>query len=134
MLKDIPQLTVENIVMAIVKEENEKNETTWGVYLINLYDKKIETVIVSSKGYGVFKGRDVKTSVLRHVIGDVDPHDYAKVEPLVPDVLGLNNEFWVSFYLDKQIYDKKYVFLPETIKEENFTMIPVLNKPGVMIR
>jgi hypothetical protein len=52
----------------------------------------------------------------------------------MPNLFGLNNEFWVSFYLDKQIYDKKYVFLPETIKEENFTLIPVLNKHGVMIR
>jgi hypothetical protein len=32
------------------------------------------------------------------------------------------------------MYDKKYIFLPESIKQENFTMVPVLNKRGVMIR
>ena len=32
------------------------------------------------------------------------------------------------------MYDKKYIFLPETIKEENFVLIPYINKKGVMIK
>jgi len=134
MLKDIPKLVVENIVMAVVKEPGEDGELVWNVYLVNLYEEKIEGVLVSSKGYGTFEGRDVKTTVLRHLIGELDPHDYAKIEPIMTDVFGLNNEYWVSFYLDKKMYDKKYIFLPESINEEFFTLIPVLNKMGVMIR
>jgi hypothetical protein len=134
MLKDIPQLTVDNIVVAIVKEPNDEGEMTWNAYLVNLYDQEIKNVLVSSKGYGSFEGRDVKTSVLRHLIGNIDSRDYAKIEPIMDNLFGLSNEFWVSFYKDKDIYDKKYVFLPETIREENFTLIPVLNKKGVMIR
>ena len=134
MLKDIPQLSVENIVVAIIKEPNDEGELVWNVYLINLYDQTIENVLVSSKGYGSYEGRDVKTSILRHLIGNIDPKDYAKIEPIMDNLFGLSNEFWVSFYKDKQIYDKKYIFLPESIKEDNFTMIPVLNKKGVMIR
>ena len=134
MLKDIPQLTVENIVVAIVREVNDEGVLVWNAYLINLYDKEINNVLVSSKGYGHFEGRDVKTSVLRHLIGDVDANDYAKIEPIMENLFGLSNEFWISFYLGRHIYDKKYIFLPETISETNFTMIPVLNKRGVMIR
>jgi hypothetical protein len=134
MLKDIPQLSVENIVVAIVKEPNDEGELTWNVYLVNLYDQEIKNVLVSSKGYGNFEGRDVKTSILRHLIGDIDAKDYAKIEPIMDNLFGLSNEFWVSFYRGKDIYDKKYIFLPETITEDNFTMIPVLNKKGVMIR
>lgn len=134
MLKDIPQLSVENIVVAIVKEPNDEGELIWNAYLINLYDQVISNVLVSSKGYGSYEGRDVKTSVLRHLIGNIDPNDYAKIEPIMDNLFGLNNEFWVSFYKGKDIYDKKYIFLPETITEENFTLIPVLNKKGVMIR
>jgi hypothetical protein len=134
MLKDIPKLVVDNIVVAIVREPDEKGELTWNAYLVNLYDREIKNVLVSSKGYGYFEGRDVKTSVLRHLIGNIDPKDYAKIEPIMDNLFGLSNEFWVSFYIDKNIYDKKYVFLPETIREENLTMIPVLNKKGVMIR
>ena len=134
MLKDIPQLVVENIVIAIVREPNDASEMIWNAYLVNLYDQEISNVLVSSKGYGNFEGREVKTSVLRHLIGNIDPKDYAKIEPIMDNLFGLSNEFWVSFYLDKHIYDKKYVFLPETITEGNFTLIPILNKRGVMIR
>ena len=134
MLKDITRPEVTNIIIAIVHEPDENEVLTWNVYLINLYDVKINDVLVSSKGYGHYEGRDVKTSVLRHLIGDVDPMDYAKIEMLMDNLFGLNNEFWVSFYVGPNIYDKKYVFLPESIKEENFTLIPVLNKRGVMIK
>jgi hypothetical protein len=134
MLKDIPKLAVENLVVAIVREHNDVGELVWNAYLINLYEQPIRNVLVSSKGYGHYEGRDVKTSVLRHLIGDIDAKDYAKIEPIMDNLFGLSNEFWVSFYIGKQIYDKKYIFLPESIIEENMTLIPVLNKRGVMIR
>ncbi|MCX6290589.1 MAG: hypothetical protein NT126_02340 [Bacteroidetes bacterium] len=134
MLKDIPQLVVENIIIAVVKEPGDDGEWIWNVYLVNLYNERIEGVLVSSKGYGNFEGRDVRTTVLRHLIGELDPQDYAKIEPIMTDVFGLSNEYWVSFYLNKKMYDKKYIFLPESIKEENFSVIPVLKKKGVMIR
>ena len=134
MLKDIPKLVVENIIVAVVPEENELGEQIWSVYLINLYDQKIEGVLVSSKGYGNRNGEEVKTSTLRHFIGAIESNDYAKIELIIKDVFGLSNEYWISFYLGKDMYDKKYVFLPESITEENLTNIPVLNKKGVMIR
>ena len=134
MLKDIPKLEVENLAVAIVRELNEESEPIWNAYVINLYDQQIHNVLVSSKGYGSFEGREVKTSVLRHLIGNIDAQDYAKIEPIMDNLFGLSNEFWVSFYIGKNIYDKKYVFLPETIKEENFILIPYINKKGVMIK
>lgn len=134
MLKDIPLLVVENIAVAIVLEPDDEGTLVWNAYLVNLYDQEISNVLVSSKGYGTFEGRDVKTSVLRHLIGNVEAKDYAKIEPIMDNLFGLSNEFWVSFYLGKHIYDKKYIFLPETISESNFTLIPILNKRGVMIR
>ncbi len=134
MLKDIPKLIVENIIVAIVPETDEIGEEIWNVYLVNLYDSKIEGVLVSSKGYGHRNSEEVKTSTLRHFIGIVEPKDYAKIELIIKDVFGLSNEYWISFYLGKDMYDKKYVFLPESITEDNFTLIPILNKKGVMIR
>jgi hypothetical protein len=133
MLKDIPQLQVENVIVAVVREM-EEGENVWNVYIINLYPDEITGVLVSSAGYGQFEGRDVKTSVLRHMIGNIGSHDYGKIEPIMENLFGLTNEFWVSFFLNKHMYDKKYIFLPESIKEENFTMVPVLGKMGVMIR
>ncbi len=134
MLKDIPQLVVDKIIVAVVREPNENDVMVWNVYLVNMYDSEIRGVMVSSKGYGQYEGRDVKTTILRHVIGNIDPHDYAKIEPLMENLLGLSNEYWVSFYKEKDMYDKKFIFLPESVREDNRTMIPVLNKRGVMIR
>ena len=61
-------------------------------------------------------------------------HSFIKIEPIIDNVLALNNEYWVSFYLNNNMYDRKYVFLPGVINEDYFTNIPLLNKRGVMIK
>ena len=91
-------------------------------------------MIVSSKGYGSYKGESVKTSTLRQFLGTMDGNSYTLVEPIQKKVFGLNNEYWVSFYIGKEIFDKKFIFLPESITEEYFTTIPLINELGVMIR
>ena len=134
MRKDIIHPVVEDVALAVVKEESLLAQPEWTVYLINLKDVTIEGVLVSSKGYGNINGEDVKTSTLRHFLDIVPAKSYGKVEQIMDNLFGLNNEYWVSFYLNKLLYDKKYIFLPETIKEENFINIPLLNKRGVMIK
>ena len=134
MKKDILPPPVENIAIAVVKEQNDLNEAEWNVYLINLKKEKIEGVLVTSHGYGKLNEEDVKTSTLRHFLDEVGPNSFVKFEPIIETLFGLNNEYWVSFFLNKVMYDKKYIFLPETIKEEHFILIPYLNKKGVMIK
>lgn len=134
MIKDINPPVVTDVAVAAVKEKNELGETEWGIYLINLRKETLEGVLVTSQGYGTLNGENVKTSTLRHFIDTLDSNDYARIEPIIDSLFGLNNEYWVSFYINKVMYDKKYIFLPETIKEEYFVNIPVLNKKGVMIR
>lgn len=135
MLKDIHRPEVENIALCVVPEEDSTSgEKVWNVYLINLYDEDITGVLVSSKGYGELKGEEVKTSVLRHLFDRIGALDYVKVEPIMPELFGLNNEYWVSFYMGRTIFDKKYVFLPESIREDHFMLIPFIGKPGVMLR
>ncbi len=136
MLKDIPRIAVENIAIAIIPKETygETGESIWEVYILNLKNEIIENVLVSSKGYGTYKGEIVKTSTLRHFLGDIDAHSFMLIEPIQNEVFGLNNEYWVSFYVNHEVFDKKYIFLPESIKEEYFTNIPLLEKRGVMIR
>jgi hypothetical protein len=99
-----------------------------------LKNAAIENVLVSSKGYGEIDNRNLRTSELRHYIEKLEAHKFSKIEPIIEDVFGLANEYWVSFYVNKTIYDKKFVFLPESINENNFVTIPFLNKKGVMIR
>lgn len=133
MKKDLPENIVEDIAIAVVLERESPEAKVWNVYLINQKDQPIETVLVTSKGYGLKNGESVKTSILRHLIGNVDAQDYAKIEAIDEQVFGLTNEYWLSYYIDGQIFDKKFVFLPESIVESNLIRIPVVNKPGVMI-
>lgn len=134
MKKDIIPPIVKDIAIAIIEEQNEMGEIGWTAYLINLKKEKIEGVLVTSQGYGTYNGEDVKTSTLRHFLDELSPSTFKKIEPVVQDLFGLNNEYWLSFYIKKVMYDKKYIFLPETIKEENYIMIPFINKKGVMIK
>jgi hypothetical protein len=134
MKKDIPDLLVENVAIAIVKEKDEHDNDVWNSYLINLKDHLIEAVIVTSTGYGEIKGETLKTSTLRHFLNEVPANSFAKIEPLLEDVLTLSNEYWLSFYEGKNILDKKYIFLPDTLNEDNFVTIPIIKKRGVMIK
>ncbi len=133
MIKDIPELKVENIAIAIVREKNELDKDVWNSYLINLKEEAIEGVLVTSTGYGIIDDEKVKTSTLRHFLDVVEPQSFIKIEPIIEAVFGVNNEYWLSFYLNHKMYDKRYVFLAESITENNFTTIPILNKKGVMI-
>lgn len=135
MKKDINPPKVENVAVAVIREVNELNKHIWNVYLINERKQTLENVLISSKGYITdVAGNETKTSVLRHAIGNVAPNDYALIEPIMEDVFALHNEYLVTFFIDNDMYDKKYIFLAETIKEENLINVPVLNKKGVMIK
>jgi hypothetical protein len=61
------------------------------------------------------------------------PGEVAKIEPIMEDVFGLANEYWISFWVDDVMYDKKYVFLPETVSSTKMKLIPQLGLKGVML-
>ena len=109
------------------------DDTDWGVYLINQKDVPLEGVLVSSRGYGKIGDEDVETSVLRHFLDMVAPKSFVKIEPIMEDVFRLSNEYWLSFYIDGVIYDKKFIFLPETINSTFFSTVPIIGKKGVLI-
>lgn len=132
MLKDINRDEVEDIAIAVVP--GEEDNSIWEVYMINLKEEQLDNVIVASKGYGMFNGEEVKTSILRHYLGAFEPLDIRLIEPIQKEMFGLNNEYWVSFYIGNSIFDKKFIFLPESISDENFTRVPFINRMGVIIR
>jgi hypothetical protein len=134
MKKDIPQHKVENIAIAIVPRENGKDEELWDTYIINLKQLPIKSVLVSSKGYGEIQGDKMKTTILRHFFEEIGPESFAQIEPIQVALFDITNEYWVSFSVEDYMYDKKYVFVKGSINEKNLTLIPFLNKKGVMIK
>lgn len=134
MRKDIPIPLVTDVAVAVVNEINELNVAEWNVYIVNLKNKPLEGVLVSSRGYGEIQNEKRATSELRHFLDVLEPKTYKKIEPILEDVFALTNEYWVSFYLDKTLFDKKYIFLAESIRVENCITVPVINKKGVLIK
>ena len=134
MKKDLPENIVEDVAMAVVLINESPEVKNWTVYLINLKDIPLDNVLISSKGYGEKDGKQVKTSVLRHFLGDINAASFSAIEAIDPEVFGLTNEYWLSYYIDGVIYDKKFIFLPESIVDENLIRIPLVNMPGVMIK
>ena len=132
MKKDIHIPKVENVTMAVARNKNELGEELWNVYLINTNGFPIENTLVASKGYGMKDGEKQETSTLRHFLETVPANEVAKVEPIDPAVFHLNNEYWVSYYIGRQIFDKKFIFLPETIHEGNLSFIKELDMEGVL--
>ncbi len=118
---------MEDVLVAVVQQGDD-----WHVYLLNRGDHRLENVMVTSKGYGTKEGKEQKTSTLRHMIPHLDPGEHALIEPITPEVFHLNNQYWVSFYIDGHIYDKKYIFVPDSIVSENLSYIPEISAHGVL--
>jgi hypothetical protein len=127
---------VENVAVAIVQDRGENDALIYNAYLLNLRDDIMEGIIITSTGYGenVETGERVKTSTLRHCIELMLPNEAAKIEPVMEEVFGLTNEYWVSFWVNDQMFDKKFIFLPETITDKNMKIIPVLGSKGIIIQ
>ncbi|MFD2999953.1 hypothetical protein ACFS7Z_06250 [Pontibacter toksunensis] len=132
MKKDIEFGAVEGISVAIATSLSESGEAIWNVYLLNNNAFAVENVLVASKGYGVMDGNEVKTSVLRHMFERLEAKSFVQIEPIDPAIFHINNEYWVSYYIEKQIFDKKFVFVPDSIQEDNLIEIGLLQMQGVL--
>ncbi|MCH7408708.1 hypothetical protein MM239_04825 [Belliella sp. DSM 111904] len=131
MKKDIDFHPVTGVKLAIAKDYVNGNEE-WSVYIINLNLIELNTVMITSKGYGIIDGEQRKTSTLRHMIEQLGSQSIAKVEPIDPSVFVLNNEFWVSYYILDQIFDKKFIFTEGSMDPSHIRMIPELGLEGVL--
>lgn len=132
MLKDINFERIESIALAVVP--NGPEDEMWTVYLINQGEEDLSSVMVSSKGYGEQNGQNKETATLRWMLGDIPAQSICIVEEIPDEVRSLNNEFLISFFLKNQLLDKKVVFVVDSIQEQFFTDVPIVNQKGVMIR
>ena len=131
---DAPRNIATDIGLAVVHEANKHPEGEWNVYIINYRKTDLELVLIVSRGFGMKDGKNVKTTKLRHKIDLLPVNGFAKIEPIQPEIFGLTNEYWVSFFEDSKLFEKKYVFLPETIIKEHLIEIPMIKKNGVMLK
>ena len=112
MKKDINFPAVTDVKIAVGKTIDEKGESDWYVYVINNKPTALNNVMIVSNASEEQDGGGRKTSTLRHLIQDLDANTFAKVERIDPAVFGFYNQFWVSFYIGRELFDKKFTIEP----------------------
>ena len=134
MKKDTPRKIAQNIALAIVRDENEFKKEVWNVYLLNLKDIEIDTILISTRGYGIIEGSNIVRQPKTLSIQKIPPQSYSVIEPIPFSFLNFKNEYWVTFFENGELFEKKYIFLPNSIVNDNFTNVPLIKKAGVMIK
>ena len=86
--------------------------------------------LIVSKGYD----GDRKTSTMRHAIGGVGAKAYEKIELVQEDVLALNNEFFVTYFADSKLYEKRFLFEKNSINERNLITVPFIELDGIFVK
>ena len=129
---DIEIPKVERVTVAIVRKSNELDQYEWFVYLLNENNHPLQNILVTSKGYGESEGEKQKTSTLRHFFEEMEPMGHLLIEPIQEELFHLANEYWVSYYHEGQIFDKKFIFLPDSVQEKHLNYIPMLDMEGIL--
>jgi len=135
MRKDIAIPEVKNVFVAAVQELNEQNEVQWWIYLINDTNGPLENLIINSRGYADLDTKGGRqTSALRKNIKVVPAKSAARLEPIMENTFDLFNEYWVMFFENGTMKDRKFIFGPYVIDEGVSETLPVLNKKGVLVK
>ncbi|GLB52712.1 hypothetical protein NBRC110019_17520 [Neptunitalea chrysea] len=131
MKKDIEIPKVSGVYVAIAHEWNEEFlGKNWNAYIINDTDQPIETCLIVSKGYD----GETKTATFRYLIEKVEPKEYAKIELVQEEVLKLTNEFYVTFFAEGKLFEKKYIFRKNTVNEHVMIPLPLMDVEGVLCK
>jgi len=131
MKEDIEIPFAKNVYVAMVHEWNKEFlSKDWNAYILNNRTTPIQMVLVVSKG---FDG-DRKTSTLRYAFGVIAAKSFEKIEMVQEEVLQLTNEFFVTFYADDKLYEKRFLFEKNSVNEQNAVHLPILDMDGILAK
>lgn len=117
--------------MALVPEKaSEGSATDWYAYVLNQGPRPLEMVLVVSEGHD----RSRKTSKMRHSISLLPALSFAKVELVLEEVLSLNNVFFVTYFADNKLYEKRFVFEKQDLATLKLSPVPLLKKDGIFVK
>ena len=133
MKKDIEIREVEDVAVAIVKNEEEATPV-WDVYLLNMKPNAISSILVCSSGLKIEDGEKRKTTELKQFFEGVEGDFALRIEMLTEELLNCTNQYHISFSYDGYLFDKKYIFVNGSIAPEHYIDIPILDCKGVMIK
>ena len=129
MKKDIDIPKVKDVYVAAVFELNEDYNThDWNIYIINANNTPIETVLVIAQGYTENK----MTAAMRKTVKIIPAKGFAKIEYIDQSVFVLDNFFTITYFLENKMYDKRFEFPRNTIREDEMATIPVMPQKGIL--
>lgn len=131
MKKDIRIPKVKDVHIAVIKEwAADFSSQDWMVYLINDSREPLESVMILSRGKHE-DGR--KTATFRHAYKVVGAKSSMKVELIMEEVFGFENEFILTYFKEGKLYDKVFTAPPYSISEKNITELPVMEFKGILL-
>lgn len=131
MKKDIEISVAKDVHVAIIHELNDEFlSKDWNAYIINGRSTPIEMVLVVSKG---FEG-DRKTATMRYSIGSVGAKSSKRIETIQEEVLALNNEFFVTFFVEDKLYERRFVFPKNSVKQSAVKPVPIIKRDGILAK
>ncbi len=133
MKKDIIIPKVEGVHVVAFQEWNDDfQENSWYAYLVNDTDNLLEMATVVSRAYGLINDEERKTGAFRHAFAKVEARTATKIELLENNVLQLNNEFMVAYFIGTTMFDKTFVLEANNFSDEAAVDLPVINKKGII--
>jgi len=128
MKKDIEISVSKEVFVALIYDWDDKYLSKgWTAYILNNRTSPIEMVLVVSKGYD----DERKTSTMRHSVGDVASKSFEKIEFVQDAVLALENEFFVTFFADNKLYERRFLFKKDSVNTKGLRNIPLIDKEGI---
>ena len=133
MKADIVIPKVENVhIVAIQEWSDDFQENCWYAYLLNATNETLEMAMIVSRAYGLIDGEQRNTMSLRHAFAKVEPESAVRIEFLENNLLQLNNEFMLSYFIGNKMFDKKFIFTTNSINVNAQSDLPVIKKRGIM--
>ena len=129
MKKDIKIPESKGVYLGVIREKNEEFESMeWNAYIINDLDITLEMILIVSKGFD----KELQTSTMRHSVKELPAKSVAKIEFLPEEILGLTNEFAVTYFADGKMYDRTFVFTENSIEESKMVELPIIKTLGIL--
>ena len=83
----------------------------------------------------IFDGSTNKkeTSTMRHKLAVLPAKSFAKIEFMQDEVLTLDNEFKITFFIDNTLYEKTFLVKKNTVSKKVIKPITKLNMDGLLL-
>ena len=112
-------INIPEIINVTVVVKPEDGGDHWSFHLVNCNAFAIKDLLIASKGYSQNEPGQEETSVIRQFFETLDANSSIQIELIDPEVFHLFNEYGVTYYIEEEIYFKKFVFVPDSITLEN---------------